>query len=163
MTITRERLLEVLDYDVETGVFRWKVKTSRKINIGQIAGTVTHGYVQIRIDGVIYRAHRLAWLYVLGEWPASDVDHRDRCRSNNRWSNLRLATKSQNQGNTAPWPSNTSGFKGVTWNKKRKRWYAQITIRGVVNYLGSFLDINDAALAYKNAATKYFGEFARTV
>lgn len=92
--LTAERLREVLEYDPAIGVFRWLIKPCGQISIGDIAGCRHgEGYVQIRVIGRIYLAHRLAWLYMTGEWPISLIDHRNLDRSDNRWSNLREAKK----------------------------------------------------------------------
>ena len=120
------RLKELVDYDSETGIFTWK---PRKWAYGAKAGTEAgwrdwKGYVIITLDRVNYRAHRLAWLYMTGEWPSQDVDHKDRNKANNRWINLREATRSQNMGNQSLRDCNTSGVKGVSWDKKTGKWVA---------------------------------------
>lgn len=169
--LTVERLRSVLNYDQETGRFVWRprpVETwpDRTWNTrfaGSFAGTrIKDGRLSIRIDGMRYLASRLAWLYVTGSWPTSQVDHRDCVKSNDRWDNLRLATTSQNGANTNKRSNNTSGYKGVTWARRRKKWQAQIAVRGKHLYLGQFDSANAAAKAYAAAAVKYHGEFART-
>lgn len=162
MTLTQAHLLEVLIYDPNTGLFRWKSTKSKRISIGDVAGSFTaNGYIQIRFDGCIYLAHRLAVLYMTGRWPETLVDHRDRVRSNNRWSNIREASYSENAGNMATRPSNTSGYKGVFFRKESPRPFAQIMVDGRSIYLGTFDTPEDAAMAYQAAAIEYFGEFAR--
>lgn len=92
----------LLSYDPPTGIFRWLVTRSNAAIVGAIAGTPHgDGYVLIGIDGQQYLAHRLAWLYMTGEWPKGKLDHRDRVRNNNIWTNIRAATNAQNSVNSA--------------------------------------------------------------
>jgi HNH endonuclease/AP2 domain len=159
--LTQVRLVELLDYDPNTGEFRWKVDRTGGTKAGDIAGTLRpKGYMQISIDGVQYLAHRLAWLYVHGAWPPDEVDHIDTVRNNNCIANLRLATSHDNNGNQSLSPRNTSGLKGVSWHKHAGKWIAQITI-GKPKTLGYFDNKQDAHAAYMTAAQAYFGKFAR--
>ena len=164
--IKLERLREVLRYDSDNGEFWWRVKPSKyahRVDISNPAGFVKpDGYRQIKIDGVTYREHRLAWLYVHGEWPAEQIDHIDLDRSNNRIDNLREATHSENMCNSSLYANNKSGFKGVYWNKKLRRWMARIGVSGKLIYIGLFDCPSVAHDAYCEAAKKYHGEFART-
>lgn len=163
-TITWSRLKEVLDYDPESGEFRWRVRAGTRGKVGSLAGTVKKsGYVQIRFGGVQYLGHRLAWFYVTGRWPTEEIDHRDCNPSNNRFANLRPATRKQNGSNRKRNRNNTSGFKGVSWRNKERRWRAQIRLPGTIKTieLGLFQGKKDAALAYDRAAVFYHGEFAR--
>lgn len=159
--ITHQRLKDLLNYDPETGEFTWLASRTGTARAGTIAGRVNHGYRRISIDGTKYLAHRLAWLHVHGAWPAGDIDHIDMNRSNNRIANLREATTSQNKGNSRAYSNNTSGVKGVCWNKNGRFWQAQIRFQGKKLHLGCFGDINDAAAAYEKAAAELFGEFGR--
>jgi hypothetical protein len=158
-TLTVERLKELLHYDPETGVFTWKVRVAN-VPAGSIAGCNKERYHFIGVDGREYRAHRLAWLYMTGEWPV-EIDHRDTDGHNNRWANLRHATRIQNCRNTGLPKNSTSGSKGVYWSKDRQRWVAQITINKVRTGLGRFHTKERAAAASEAAARKHFGEFAR--
>ena len=98
--LTHERLLQLLTYDPVTGVFRWRY-SRRGCSAGAVAGRVKpDGYRQIMLDSRAYYAQRLALFYVTGEWPEREVDHKDGCRDNNAWSNLRDATRRQNMWNT---------------------------------------------------------------
>ena len=157
---SEHRLREFLSYEPRTGLFRWIKTQSTRIRVGDVAGSFTaNGYIQIRFDKRLYLAHRLAVFFMTGEWPEATVDHDD--RANNRWGNLRVASYSQNSGNMAKRPSNTSGFKGVFYQKGRKRPFAQIMVDGKTIRIGSFDTPEEAAVAYEAAAIKYFGEFAR--
>lgn len=167
--ITRERLVERLDYNSETGVFTWRgVQGSSRCDkiwntryAGQRAGCVNPaGYRRIRIDDVYYRAHRLAWLYVHGVWPKEEVDHINRVRDDDSIRNLRLASRRQNCANTKAQSRSKSGIKGVIWNPHRGKWQANICWGGKGIYLGAFSDISDAANAYAKAASELHGEFA---
>jgi hypothetical protein len=113
------------------------------------------------IRGRRFQAHRLAWLYVYGEWPNGAIDHINRDPGDNRISNLRLATPTQNNANRARPACNTSGVKGVSWIGKSRKWQAQITVHGRQKYLGRFSEKDLAVQAYRKAASAYFGEFAR--
>lgn len=159
--LTAERLREVLHYDPETGEFRWRVSRRNGVKAGDVAGTVTnYGYRQIRVDGRCYRASRLAFLYMTGEWPSHEIDHRDNDPSNDRWSNLREATGSQNQANKRRQINNTSGYKGVTYHRDCARWQAQIMVHGRMRYLGLY-DTREEAFAVRcSASRRYHGDFA---
>lgn len=160
--ITAKRLREVLAYDKRTGLFTWLVTLNHRGRAGFVAGHIrSDGYRVIGIDGQTYLAHRLAWLYVAGEWPEHEIDHRNNTPGDDRWTNLRDATRSQNKANVRPPRSNTSGFKGVTWNKKDRRWRAQIKVGGKHRILGGYHSKAEARAAYKVEASRVFGEFAR--
>jgi hypothetical protein len=120
-----------------------------------------HGYVHIKIDGHAYKAHRLAWFYMTGVWPAEDVEHKDRNKSNNRWKNLRLSDDSKNQANTSRRSDNTSGFKSVHFRKDSGKYRARLQVRGKRLALGCFDTAEAAHAAYIVAAKQHFGEFAR--
>jgi hypothetical protein len=158
--LTAARLREVLNYDPETGVVTWLVRAANCIRIGDIAGCINpKGYHQVRIDRATYRTHRLAFLYMTGEWPPNETDHINGDKADNRWTNLRLATRSQNQANLRKMATNTSGYKGVRWHKGK--WEAKITVNGQQKYLGYFDCPATAHAVYAEAAKKHFNEFAR--
>lgn len=161
MKITLDRLRELLSYDPETGHFHWS-KPRPFCSAGKYAGGLTpYGYVRINVEGRPYQAHRLAWFYVYGRWPLREIDHINGIRSDNRLSNLREATPSQNQANKGMRKDNTSGAKGVTWDKSRGKWLAAIHVNGKRQGLGRYQTIGEAAAAYEAAAEINFGEFSR--
>lgn len=161
--LTQARLIEVLRYEPETGIFYWLVSGGRR-TAGKVAGTLHHtGYIQISIDYKLYRAHRLAWLYVTGKWPeGGEIDHKNWIRADNRWCNLRASDCSQNKMNRARQADNSSGYKGVTFDKKNQKWAARIKKDRKAVHLGRYMDIIEAARAYDRSAIMLFGEFAQT-
>ena len=160
--ITADELRHILDYDPDTGIFRWRRKISKKTVVGRQAGTTNdQGYIVICICRRDYRAHQLAFLYMEGRWPADKMDHKNLIRSDNSWKNLREANSLQNTGNTKRPRHNKSGVKGVYWDVSRQKWHAQISVNDRSTTLGRFADIQDAQAAYERAAIARFGEFAR--
>lgn len=149
-------LRELLNYDAGTGLFVWR-KNGR--SAGCVAPT---GYVLIGISGKLYLAHRLAWLYVTGEWPSAYIDHVDRRRSNNRFTNLREATAAQNSANSGLRNTNRSGFKGVSWDKRTRKWRTTIVVGGRQRSLGRHAYLEDAACAYFAEAKAIHGTYATT-
>ena len=132
--ITQQRLKELVSYCPTTGAFTGK--TGKRA--GKVAGSINKvkGYVYLRADGHRYMAHRLAWLYMYGEFPDGDIDHINRVKHDNSITNLRVVTKSENQRNRPMNKNNTSGATGVY--KNSNKWVAQITLKGVLVVLGSY-------------------------
>ena len=158
---TADFVRKVLDYDPLTGVFKWKAGYARCVSAGRIAGQINgKGYACISIGGKQKAAHRMAWLYVYGEWPSREIyiDHVNGNKTDNRIANLRLATPSQNAQNRG---RVMDGKKGTTFNKLVGKWQAQITPSGRTIYLGLFETREEAHAAYAKAASEHFGEFAR--
>jgi hypothetical protein len=148
--LTAEQVRAVLNYDPLTGVFHWAVRRGQRMKAGDRAGARNNeGYVGIEIDCRSYKAHRLAWLVTHGEWPASEIDHINGDRGDNRIANLRAGTKAQNQQNRKLNSDNKSGFMGV-YNFQGK-WRASIGYRGKPRYLGTFATPEEAAEAYRMA------------
>lgn len=159
--LTAECLREMLHYDPETGVFTWKIAYWRNV-VGSTAGNVkADGYVYLNLLGRRYLAHRLAVFYMTGEFPPAgmETDHRDRDRSNNRWSNLRVATVSQNRANSRR-RTGKATEKGVRL-APHGRFQARIIHNGEEIYLGSFATEAEAHAVYMTAARDLHGEFAR--
>ena len=159
--LTQNELKLVLNYNPETGIFTWIVNKG-KIKIGDIAGCLNpKGYLKIKINYNQYFAHRLAFLYMTGEWPKEQIDHININKSDNRWCNLREANNGQNQSNALVYKSNKIGIKGVRWQKHHKKYEARLRFNKKTMSLGYYDDVEDAAKAYKNAAKFYHKEFAR--
>lgn len=172
---TPEELRQLLRYEPETGKLYWKERplsmfSSSRIgnawnakHVGKEALIVdNNGYRKGRIFGVEFMAHRVAWAVVTGQWPSGHIDHADGDRSNNRISNLRDSTRSQNLSNRGAQNNNSSGYKGVHWCKQKCKWVAKIMVSGKAIYLGVYACPNLAHAAYCEAAKKHHGEFART-
>lgn len=132
--LTAARLREVLHYNPKTGRFDWLKKTSRFHDATRPVGNVHEGYLRIGIDGRNYKAAPLAWLWMTGEWPKDEVDHRNRNSLDNKWRNLREATHKQNSHNRGVNKNNTSGATGVFWYRRNKKW--AVKVAGV--YYGLF-------------------------
>lgn len=137
--LTQQRLHELLDYNSDTGSFRWKVASAARIKPDSTAGSLdNHGYIKITIKRKLFKAHRLAWLYVFGEMPNGQVDHINGDRSDNRIQNLRIVSNKQNQENVGPRSNNSTGFRGVSFNKKSGKYEAYITNNRKKTSLGMF-------------------------
>lgn len=160
MTLTVEQLREALEYDPRTGVFLWRRSISGPRKAGDEAGSLNaRGRRYIGVNGKLYCAHRLAWFYAHGVWPACDIDHENGNPDDNRLANLRLATRSQNNANSKVRRDNASGFKGV--QKRRNKWLAYLTANGKQVYLGYHSTPEAAHAAYVAEAARRHGEFAR--
>ena len=171
-----EMLCSILSYNEESGDFFWKHRPIRKgheredkIWNTRYAGTKAgcrnvHGYTTItckRCRPQYYLAHHLVWLLKTGTYPEADIDHANGIRHDNRFSNLRLATRAQNNANATVPRHNRSGHKGVSWSTEKKRWKAEIKFDGVKHHIGYFEELEAAALAREKAAQKLHGEFYR--
>lgn len=168
---------QILDYDPETGEFRWKKRTPdmfpsgntsseaicqawNKRFAGKSAGCHCDGYLKIKIKNKKYFGHRIAWLFIHGEWPMEDIDHINCIKSDNSLSNLREATRAENSRNRGVNLNNISGYKGVH-RRDNGKWHAQITHCRKVYVLGDFSNVEDAAAAYERAAKNMHGKFSR--
>lgn len=153
-------LKEYLDYDRETGVFTWLVDRTGGVKAGMKAGGLHNGYMRIKLGGVECLAHRLAWIYANGSIPENrEIDHINGMKADNRLCNLRLATPMQQRANAKLNSDNTSGYRGVYWNKKRKKWRAHIQR----DHLGYFATKDEAAAVYALAFNERFGEEYRRI
>lgn len=147
--LTVGRLHEVLDYEPDRGLFHWKRQIGKRAKPGSEAGTVdVAGYLVITIDRKRHKAHRLAWLYVHGEWPPVAVDHRNGQRTDNKLANLRLATWAENQENRKIQRNNRSGFLGVSWDAGANAWRAGIRKNRRSLNLGNYSTPEAAHAAY---------------
>ena len=159
----------ILNYDPDTGIFTWKVSNTNRVKVGQIAGYLcphqknpNQKYYKIGINGKLYMLHRLAFYYVTSIDPAkNEVDHINGNSLDNKFKNLRLANRANNTKNCRKHKDNTSGFKGVSWDKKLKKWRAQIKVNNKQINLGSYTNKFYAAVVYTRAAKHYFGEWRR--
>lgn len=155
--LSQERLRKLFNYNPDSGLFfRRKKTTGCRFHLP--AGNNNHGYIRMQVDGVSYQAHRLAWLYVYGYWPQCDLDHINNERNDNRITNLRLASRSQNLANSR---TKRNGLKGVYFHKKSQTWHARIQINYHKISLGYYDTEQEAHHAYCIAAQKYHGQFAR--
>lgn len=156
--LTRETLIENLRYDPVTGYF-YRLRSSSWAKIGDRAGRKDdpETYTLIGLLGHKYTAHRLAWLYVHGEFPKGMIDHINRDKSDNRIENLREVTRAQNAMNSKMNVKNSSGYKGVFFHRGRQEWRAQINIRNRVVNIGKFASAEAAHLARLRAITEEWG------
>lgn len=165
----------LLEYDPITGELVWKARSRERFNDeisckrwnARFAGKPalnsknSNGYLRGTIGGATIAAHRVAYAIHFGNWPAGLIDHVNGIKTDNRIENLRLATQAQNLQNRGKNKNNTSGFKGVYWNKKSKAWLCYIGINGERKFLGTFAQATDAATAYAKAAASLHHEFSR--
>jgi hypothetical protein len=157
--LTRDRLCELLEVDTENGVFTWRNTMGGRAKKGQQAGAVgANGYIYICLDQKDYLAHRLMWLYVYGAIPLLQIDHIDRNRANNKPINLRLATQKQNSENMFRSKTNTTGHRGVHFNKKAKTnpWQSHITHNYIKIHLGNYSTLEEAVESRRQAESYYF-------
>lgn len=159
MTITQEILKQKLHYNPDTGVFTRIARTCNSVKIGDIAGHIitrkTNKYITICVSGKPNYAHRLAWLYMTGSFPANEIDHINGVGTDNKWSNLRNVTRQDNMRNVKILRNNKSGITGVYWSKCDGAWAVQIKVSRKQKRLGTFNNLFDAACARKNAELIY--------
>jgi len=153
---------DLLAYDPSTGKLTWIRRLPRGGRpAGSKAGTIdANVYGRVRVNSRFYKTARVAWFLMTGSWPKGIVDHKDRNRANDSWSNLRLATSSQNNHNRGMDSRNVSGYKGVSWHKGEGKWRAVISVQKRSHHLGYFANKKLAAAVWKEAASRLHGEFA---
>jgi hypothetical protein len=153
--LTQKRLKELFYYDPETGKFIRRVSRGGAKK-GSIAGHLSAGgYLQIRIDGRIYYAHRLTFLYMLGQFPKNQVGHEKGIKTDNRWAKLKDLTPLENSKNRLMLSNNTSGVMGVYWYAPNNKWCAKIRVNGILKHLGYFVELEGAIKAREEANIKY--------
>lgn len=155
-----DEIKRLLTYNPDDGSFVWNIDISSRAMKGCIAGTLVNGYLCITIKNNRYQAHQLAYAITKGEWPDSLIDHKDCDTSNNRWLNLRKATNSQNAYNSTISSRNTTGIKGVSFDKSRGLYRARIDVDGKAIRLGRFDTLEQAELVIIEARRLYHKEFA---
>lgn len=159
--IDLEDARRIFKYDGATGKITNRITRSANARVGEESGTIDrNGYRVINVAGRLYRAHRLAWFMVTGEWPKNSLDHISGDVSDNRMSNLREATKSENGRNSRS-RRGSSQYKGVSWDKLRSKWQAHIMHHRKSIALGRFDSELEAHKAYCVAADRLHGDFAR--
>lgn len=146
---------EHLKYNSKSGKFTWLKTLGSKRMQGEEAGCKTEKGILIGYDKSLYRSHRLAWLFVYGKWPDNQIDHIDGNPLNNKLDNLRDVESRENQLNCKLGSNNTSGHKGVNYDKERENWYSCIYDNGKYVYLGAFKNYDEAVAKRKAAEKKY--------
>ena len=154
--LTAEQLREQLHYDQDTGVFTWLASNRIGIN-GNTAGYIhkRYGYRYIKVNTVAYRAARLVFLFVTGDWPPHHIDHINHDRADDRWLNLRPVTSAENARNQSRRVNNSSGVLGVSRHIPLDKWHARIGINGRVRHLGYFDNFDDAVRARRAAEIRH--------
>lgn len=159
--LTQARVRELFTYDAETGVLRWRVRKAYRVRVGDRAGYLSReGYWCVTIDNGTHKVHRVIWLYVHGAFTKCDIDHINRDRSDNRLCNLREASFAENRRNVGAYATNKAGHKGVV-RRPNGRWQAYINADCRRVHLGTFDTVDQAAMAYRTAAARLHGEYAR--
>lgn len=157
--ITQQQLREHLHYNPDTGAFTRLVKTSNRSVVGSVSGGYgANGYYRVSVLGRRYFAHRLAWFYMTGEWP-KEIDHINCVRDDNRFCNIRDASRRENCVNTRVKASNTSGFKNVSFSRQKGKWMSRARIDGKRINLGLFETPEEAYEAWRNRAEPNDQEF----
>lgn len=153
--LTHIRLLELLEYNKDTGIFTNKITRSSRAVKGNIAGNLhSSGYYQVTIDNQVYYMHRLAWFYIFESWPKNLLDHIDRDTKNNKITNLREVSQLENMQNTKNYNTNTTGFKGVSFSKRSNKFKATISLNNKPLHLGYYDTPEEAHNKYLEAVLK---------
>lgn len=154
--LTQAQVRELFNYDPDTGLFTRLKTTGPRGQVGDTAGCDGgSGYILVMISGSKHRIHRLAFLYMTGSWPTAQVDHINGLRDDNRWSNLREVSNTENAQNQKRRCTNTSGTTGVSWNKSKNKWCAYLAVTGKRMYLGMFASLDEAIASRAAADIKY--------
>ena len=177
--IAASEVRSYVDYDPDTGVLTWRARPKEMFAhlgnnaayqcdawnskwAGKRAGSdCGNGYTRTAINGKYVLAHRIAWAWMTGEWPSEEIDHINCDPSDNRWCNLRAASRADNAHNMRKPAHNTTGHKGLVWNKQIGKWGARIYVNRKLIGLGHFASKEEAIEAYLAGQKKYHGEFSR--
>lgn len=163
--LTWKRLNYLLEILPESGNVLWKNPPGLRGSflVGKPAGCFRHKlkYVHICLDRKIYKRHRLIWFFVHKRWPINDIDHINGNKQDDRLCNLREATRSQNMFNSKLKRNNSSGRKGIVWDKRRLKWRVRMVVKQNEIYVGRFDSFNEALAARVIAEQKHHGEYAR--
>jgi hypothetical protein len=161
-----EQVRRALDYDKTTGLLRWRTRDGvpkewNTRHAGKVAGSrqLMNGrwYIQVRLDGVLYQAHRVIWLHVTGVWPLLEIDHEDGDGTHNWWTNLRESTRVENSFNRTAQKNSRSGIKGIS--RHGNRWRARITANGMTA-TETFIELEDAKEWHRKMEVMLHGDFA---
>jgi len=167
MTISPEELRKLFIYDPKTGILRNRIRRGSHGTAGKVVGTIAgaaatrNDYLRAGVGGQYYQVTHIIWAYMTGKWPQHQIDHKNRKRLDNRWENLREATISENKCNSRTYKNNTLGVKGIS-RSGRNRYKARIKVNGKGYHIGCFDTISEAKAAWRAAARRFHGEFART-
>ena len=154
--LTFERAKELFEYSPDTGILRSRVRRGC-LMVGGVAGSKHgQGYLKVGADRRYYLSHRIIWLLTHGSFPADEIDHINGIRDDNRLVNLRAVTRAENVLNQRLYPTNTSGFCGVSWDSARRKWIAWVRVGGKSKYLGGFTE-KEVAIAARKAANLQYG------
>lgn len=160
LPLTAEYLRDIMSYDPDTGILRWAKKTTKRVVVGEASGHPDKdGYLAVMIYYKVYRSHRLAWLWMTGEWPKHQIDHINGIPADNRWCNLREATEGQNMANKRGY--NSLGLKGIWRHRTTGKYWAQVMSKGIKYKRGPFDTPEEAHQAYRELALQHHGEYAR--
>lgn len=154
--ITQKELKSILHYDPVTGILTWLKRLSYSIKVNDEAGCADKdGYINIGIKGKLYKAHRLAWLYMTGFFPKEDIDHINHITGDNSFKNLRAVSHAENLKNQKLHKNNISGYTGIYQSKGDKKWEVEIKVDGKTKYLGRFRNLEEAVIERKKAEVFY--------
>ena len=161
MAVTWKQLDELLFYNSETGKLYYKVSKGGRVKAGEEVGSIGGtGYLNVKIRGVKYRVHRVIWALVYKEKPPAIIDHEDGNKQNNKLTNLRVATKSQNSHSSKLRHNNSTGFAGLTYHKRSKSWFTKIVKDGIL--YGKYFKSKDKAISHLVCRRReLYGEFVR--
>lgn len=155
-SVTHAYVRELFDYCPNTGALTWKRAKGGRGKAGQQVGWLhSNGRREVGVDGKHYFAHRLIWVWMTGNWPNGEIDHKNHLPDDNRWENLRDVVKVENGRNLPLKKNNKSGVNGVFWSRGRRKWMAQITLEGKPRHVGCFATLEEAAAARQQANIKH--------